>query len=116
YPEGNGEGEPHAAQHVPVLRPMAGGPQVEIGVADAADHGLFVLQLADQALGDVEAVHHLGIAGGFGLRVHGTAHLSNTLPPVRRGLRISATGACVVTACLIERSQINSSSSSRVQV
>ena len=44
-PERDREGEPHAAQHVEILRAVAGGPQVEIGVADAADHGFFVLQL-----------------------------------------------------------------------
>jgi hypothetical protein len=38
------------------------------------------------------------------------------LPPVNSGDRISATGACVAIACLIERSQMNSNSSSRVAV
>ena len=59
------EGEAHAAQHVEILRAVAGGPEVEIGVADAADHGFLVLQLRDQARRDVEAVHDLGVAGGI---------------------------------------------------
>ena len=57
------EGEAHAAQHVEILRAVAGGPEIEIGVADAADHGFLVLQLRDQPRGEVEAVHHLGVAG-----------------------------------------------------
>src|SRR5262249_18014714 len=84
-------------------------------VADAADHGFLVLQLGDQPRGEIETVHDLGVAGR-GCCVHGIAHLSKTLPPVRSGERISATGACVVTACLMERSAMNSSSSSRVMV
>ena len=80
----------------------------------AADHRFLVLELGNQARGDVEAVHHFGVAH---VCIHlGRTHLSNTLPPVSSGLRISATGACVVTACLIERSAMNSSSSSRVMV
>ena len=55
-------GEPHAAEHVEILRPVAGRPEIEIGVADAADHGL-VLQRRDQPLGQREAVHHLRVAG-----------------------------------------------------
>src|SRR4029079_11959676 len=93
---------------------VAGGPQVEIGVPDAADHSFLVLQLGDQPRGEIEAVHDLGVAGRGA--VHGIAHLSKVLPPVSSGERISATGACVVRACLIERSTMNSNSSSRVQV
>jgi plasmid stability protein len=106
------EGEAHAAQHVEILRAMACGPEIEIGVADAADHG-FVLQFADEALGQIESVHHLGVALCAG---HGRSHLSKVLPPVSSGERISATGAWVVIACLIERSAMNSSSSSLVMV
>src|SRR5207342_3583644 len=51
----------HAAEHVEVLRSLAAGPEIEIGIADAADNGLFALELADQPLGQVEAVHHLCI-------------------------------------------------------
>src|SRR5581483_2984988 len=105
------EGEAHAAEHVEILGTVAGGPEIEIGVADAADHRFLVLELRDQARGHIEAVHYLGVAV-----VHGGTHFSKTLPPVSSGLRISATGACVVTACLIERSVMNSSSSSLVMV
>ena len=35
-------GQAHAAEHVEVLRPVADGEHVEIGVADAADHRLLV--------------------------------------------------------------------------
>ena len=52
-------GKPHAAQHVEILRPVAGGVEIEIGVADAADHRLLVLELADQALGQLGAVENL---------------------------------------------------------
>ena len=111
------EAEAHAAEHVEILRTMAGRPKIEVGIADAADHGFLVLQLRDQPRGEVKPVHHLGVAGsGVGGRVHGLTHLSKTLPPVNSGDRISATGACVVMACLIERSRMNSNSSSRVQV
>jgi len=66
--------QPHAAQHVEILRTVAGRPEVEIGVADAADHGFLVLQSGDQARGEVETVHHLGIAGrGCAVRGHGSA-------------------------------------------
>src|SRR6202012_2510658 len=88
----------------------------EIGIADAADNGFFVLQPADEPRSEIGAVHHLGVACGISGLVHGSAHLSNTLPPVRSGDRISATGACVVMACLIDRSTMNSNSSSRVTV
>ena len=115
--ERNREGEAHAAQHVEILRAVACGPQIEIGVADAADDGFLVLQLRDQPRGEVEPVHHLGVADRLAfLRAHAIAHLSNTLPPVNSGDRISATGACVVMACLIDRSTMNSNSSSRVAV
>jgi len=58
-PERDRRGQAHAAQHVEILRPPSRGPQVEVGVADAADHRLVVMQPRHQALGDVEAVHHL---------------------------------------------------------
>ena len=117
HAERDREGEAHAAEHVEILRPVAGGPQVEIGIADAADHGFLVLQLRDQPRGEIEAVHDLGIAGRGGVgTVHEIAHLSKTLPPVKSGERISATGACVVMACLMERSTMNSNSSSLVAV
>jgi thiamine pyrophosphate-dependent acetolactate synthase large subunit-like protein len=38
------EGKAHAAQHIKVLRTMARGPEVKIGVADAADHGFLALE------------------------------------------------------------------------
>src|ERR1700756_190828 len=96
---------------------MTGGPEIEIGVADAADDGFLVLQLRNQPRRDVEPVHDLGVAGGIvSGGVHEIAHLSKVLPPVNSGERISATGACVVRACLIERSTMNSNSSSLVAV
>ena len=83
----------------------------------AADDRFVVLQLRDQPRGEIEPVHHLGVAGrGVGDGVHGIAHLSKVLPPVNSGDRISATGACVVMACLIDRSTMNSNSSSLVAV
>ena len=127
----------HAAQHVKVLRPLAGRPQIEIGVADAADHGFLALELADQAFGQLKAVHHFCIMGGSaaggvmggaaagcivragragGRLRHGGAHCLNTLPPVSSGDRMKVTGASVATACLIERSMIKASSSIRVMV
>src|SRR5262249_10849991 len=54
-------GKPHAAEHVEILRTLAARPQVEVGVADAADDRFLALELAYQALRQVEAVHHLGI-------------------------------------------------------
>src|SRR6202035_1696271 len=86
-------------------------------MADPADHGFLVLQLRDQPRGKIEPVHHLGVADRVAcFLVHAIAHLSNTLPPVNSGERISATGACVAMACLIDRSTMNSNSSSRVAV
>jgi len=76
---------------------------------------IFFGELSDQPRGHVEAVHHFGVAC-IHRGCHAIAHFWNTLPPVRSGERISATGACVATACLIERSTVNSSSSSRVRV
>src|SRR5205085_10587500 len=93
---------------------MPGGPQIEIGVADAADHGFFVLELPNQSRGEIEPVHYLGIADRRAGCGHAIAHLSKTLPPVRSGDRISATGAWVVMACLIERSMMDSNSLSLV--
>ncbi len=111
------EGEAHAAQHIEILRAVAGCPQIEIGIANAADHGFLVVQPCDQPRGEIEPVHHLGVAGrGVCFHAHMIAHLSKTLPPVKSGDRISATGACVVMACLIDRSTMNSNSSIRVAV
>src|SRR5207244_8013711 len=62
--------EGHAAEHVEILRPVAGGPEIEIGVADAADDGFLVLQFGDEARGEIETIHHLGVAGRG---VHGRA-------------------------------------------
>ena len=67
--------QPHAAEHVEILRPLAARPQIEIGVADAADDGFLVLELRDQPLGQLEAVHHLGVVRASGaLRIDGGAH------------------------------------------
>ena len=52
-------GEAHAAEHVEILRPVAGRVEIEIGVADAADHRLLARELCDQAFGEVGAVPHL---------------------------------------------------------
>jgi len=47
----------HAAQHVEVLRALPARPQVEVGVADAADHRFLAVQPGDQAPGEVGAAH-----------------------------------------------------------
>jgi hypothetical protein len=52
----------------------------------------------------------------LGVLLMAASHFWNTLPPVSSGDRIKATGACVATACLMERSRMNSSSSRRVMV
>ena len=51
HAQGDRAGEPHAAEHVEILRPMTGGVQIEIGIADAADHRLVVLELLHEELG-----------------------------------------------------------------
>ena len=107
--------EPHAAQHVEILRPLSGRPQIEIGVADAADHRFVALELPDQALGQIEAVHHLGVLAHRARRVM-ARHAAKTLPPVNSGDRMKATGGWIATACLIERSRMKPSSSWRVMV
>ena len=72
YTQRDRNGQAHAAQHVEILRPLAAGPQVEIGVADAADHRFVALELAHQPLGQLETVHHLRIVGADGsCRFHG---------------------------------------------
>jgi hypothetical protein len=38
------------------MRPVAGGEQVEIGVADAGDHGLVALDFCDQSLGQLGSI------------------------------------------------------------
>src|SRR6185437_3604406 len=108
----------HAAEHIEILRPLAARPQIEIGVADAADHRFLVLELCGQTLGQFKAVHDLGVMRAPGaLRiVLERRHDANTLPPVKSGDRMKATGACVATACLIERSMMKASSSWRVTV
>src|SRR6185312_7672593 len=107
----------HAAEHIEVLRSLAAHPEIEISIADAADDGFLVLQVRDGALGQLEAVHHLGVVRAVrGRRCHGGPHAANTLPPVRSGDRMKVTGACVAMACLIERSTMKASSSWRVMV
>ena len=51
----------HAAQHIEILRALPCTPEIEIGIADAADHGLVVFQARHQALRDIETVQHLGL-------------------------------------------------------
>ena len=117
-PERNRASEPHAAEHIEILSPPAGGPQIEVGITDAADNGFFARELRDQPFGEIETVHHLGIARAERrmLRANRSSHAANTLPPVNSGERMKATGARVAAACLIERSMMNSSSSWRVIV
>ena len=113
HAKGDRNGEAHAAQHVEILRPLAARPQIEIGVADAADHRFVVFELAHQPLGQLETVHHLRVVGRRWLRCvrgHGTSRLEH-FPPVSSGERMKVTGACVATACLIERSTMKASSS-----
>ena len=45
-------GQAHAAEHVEILRPVAGGIEVEIGVADARDHCFVALEFRDRDLAD----------------------------------------------------------------
>src|SRR6185312_3986065 len=111
------DGEPHAAEHVEVLRPLPAHPEIEIGVADAADDGFVALQLRHGAPGQLEAVHHLGVVRAQrGILRHGGPHAAKTLPPVNSGDRMKVTGACVARACLIARSTMKASSSCRVTV
>src|SRR6185369_7814849 len=98
----------HAAEHVEILRPPTARPQIEVRVANSPDDGFIVLQLRHEPLRQLEAVHPLGVGNA--------AHAANTFPPVSMGDRISAHGACVATACLMERSTMNSTSSSRAMV
>jgi hypothetical protein len=64
--ERNRDRKPHAAEHVEILRTLAARPQVEIGIADAADDGFATFQLVDDALSECVTVHHLGIVGPDG--------------------------------------------------
>src|SRR5215471_10148100 len=116
--ERNRNGKPHAAQHVEILRPLTARPKVKIGISYATNDCFVVLEVGNEPLRQLEAVHHLGVVrpdrrGRF--RAHGS-HPSNTLPPVSNGDRMKVTGACVATACLIERSTVKASSSWRVTV
>src|SRR5262245_30172414 len=84
--------EPHTAEHVEVLCAAAGGPEIEVGIADAADDGFFTCEFGDKPLGEIEPVHHLGIARAK-RRMLGTSrssHAANTLPPVSSGERMKA--------------------------
>ena len=62
-------GKAHAAEHVEILRAVAGGIEIEIGIADARDHGFVALEFRHQTPGQVGAVEHLDIRsidGGSG--------------------------------------------------
>src|SRR5215813_1726925 len=64
--------EPHAAEHVEILRALTAGPKVEIGIADAADDSFLVFEPTDEPLGQFEAVHDLGVVRPCGSRLrHG---------------------------------------------
>src|SRR5208282_6256477 len=52
-------GEPHAAEHVEILRAMASRNEIEIGVAEAGDDRLLVLEPLHQPLCQHGAVKHL---------------------------------------------------------
>src|SRR6185312_17477246 len=93
--------EPHAAKHVEILRALTAGPKVEIGIADATDDRFLVLELADEPLGQFEAVHDLGVVRACGSRGFRVRHGVTLQTPVSNGDRIKVTGACVATACLI---------------
>src|SRR5262249_58665443 len=49
--------EPHAAEHVEILRALTTDPKIEIGIADAADDGFLVFELTDKPLGQFEPDH-----------------------------------------------------------
>src|SRR5438105_130930 len=91
-------GQSHATEHIKVLRPMAGGEQIEVAVADPADDGLVVAELLDQKPGQrrtVERVDRLSFVAHHGNPQIFSLALAAGLPPVRSGERMKATGACV---------------------
>jgi hypothetical protein len=47
-PSASGHANPHAVEHIEVLRPVAGGEQIEIAIADAADDRLILARRADR--------------------------------------------------------------------
>src|SRR4029079_3945932 len=108
---------PHAAQHVEVFRTVSGAEQIPVGVADAGDDGLVVIELGHQTLDQGSAVQpcgrgcrHIPLPEGFSLA------LPAGLPAVSSGDRMNATDACVMNACLMERSTMNAMSASPVSV
>ena len=118
--ERNRAGEPHAAEHVEILRPVAGGIEIEIGVADAGDHGFVAGELRHQTFGQVGAVEHFrraSIGGsGHGAVPHFNLAAASGFPPVSSGERMKTTGLCVLKACLIDLSTMNGIVASSVSV
>jgi hypothetical protein len=92
-----------------------GGPAVS--VCDGFEPPLPTLSRASiidsvgkDGIADLTKFERLGrLCPPYDAAAHGYA--SNTLPPVRSGERMKATAAWVATACLMERSTMNSSSS-----
>src|SRR5450631_2373712 len=120
-PERDRAGQAHAAEHVEILRPVAGGVEIEIGIADAG-HDRLVAQLAHQPPGQIGAVEHLR---GAGYGHCGSLRVGTLLggyfgpagfPPVSSGERMKTTGLCVSMACLMERSTTNPMVASSVRV
>src|SRR5262249_40605110 len=117
--EGDGTREAHAAEHVEILRPVPGSVEVEIGIADACDHGLVAGEFCHQPLGQIGAVEHLDSRSIDRRRGH-VPHLNLAaaagFPPASNGEKMNTTGLCVVNACLIDLSTMNGMVASSVSV
>src|SRR5262249_30907478 len=114
-------GEAHAAEHVEVLRAVTGRVEIEIGIADARDHGFVAGELRHQTLRQVGAVEHLygrsvDWRGGHDCDPHFNLAAAAGFPPVRSGDRMKTTGLCVVNACLIDLSTMKGMVASSVSV
>src|SRR5436190_3476540 len=119
--EGNRTGKPHAAQHVEVLRPMPGGIEIEIGVADPGHDRLFARELRYQPLGQLGAIEDLHARRIDGRSSHAGILLvqfggAAGLPPVSSGERMKTTGLWVVNACLMDLSRTTDMVLSSVRV
>jgi hypothetical protein len=96
---------------------MSGAVQIPVGVADTGDHRLVVLELGNEALGQVGAVQSFGVWALYDFQLADfSLSLPAGLPPVNSGDRIKATDAWVMNACLIERSTVNGMVASSVSV
>ena len=117
--EGDRTSESHAAEHVEILRSVPGGIEVEIGIADAGDHGFVAGELRDQPLRQIGAVEHLDSRSVDRRRGH-VPHLNLAaaagFPPVSSGEKMNTTGLCVVNACLMDLSTMKGMVASSLSV